>query len=171
MLRQYVGTAAVGIGYTMAAKASTGYWSVGSADSGTRQALYISLAASSGALLGFAITAVSILVTLGDGPRITWLRQQDAFAQTRVVFMTAIRGLGIATLLYTALILLDDGNDVAAWLQGLIVAVFVLVVVRLGWLVWLLNQLVSLATEDRKVSRDHIVPFSEPPDQPAGLSR
>jgi hypothetical protein len=63
---------------------------------------------------GVAITAVSILITLGDGPRMAWLRHQPAFTQTRFVYMTAIRALGAATLVFTALIALDDEHELDA---------------------------------------------------------
>jgi hypothetical protein len=165
-IRQYAGALIGGAVYAFGSDSSAAVWSLTSTGPGARQALYISLAASSGALLGFAITAVSILITLGDGPRMAWLRHQPAFTQTRFVYMTAIRALGTATLVFTALIALDDGHELDAWLAGVAAGVLLLVVVRLCWVIWLMNRLVGLATQDQAVSPDHIVPFSEPSDEP-----
>jgi hypothetical protein len=116
---------------------------------------------------GVAITAVSILITLGDGPRMAWLRHQPAFTQTRFVYMTAIRALGAATLVFTALIALDDGHELDAWLAGVAAGVLLLVVVRLCWVIWLMNRLVGLATQDQAVSPDHIVPLMSRRTSPA----
>jgi hypothetical protein len=151
--------------YCLSASQWNGPWSLNAATADTRSAIYGSTAASAAALLGFAIAAVSILSTLGDGPRVRWLREQDAFKKTRLVFMSAIRALGAAALVFTGLILLDAEKDGNAFLQSMAFALLVLVTVRLVWLIWLLNEIVSLALKDQSKS-DMPQPFSEPLDDP-----
>jgi hypothetical protein len=96
---------------------------------------------------------------------VRWLREQDAFKKTRLVFMSAIRALGAAALVFTGLILLDAEKDGNAFLQSMAFALLVLVTVRLVWLIWLLNEIVSLALKDQSKS-DMPQPFSEPLDDP-----
>ena len=135
---------------------------------GARSALYISISASCAALLGFAITATSILLVLGAGPRMTWLRDQPEFQKTRVVFMYAIYALALATVVFTALIVVDTGQ-VGAWLlEALGAGVLALVITRLAWVLWLLDQLLRISLADRRQSSDPIAPapFDEPLDDP-----
>ncbi|HXD54856.1 MAG TPA: hypothetical protein VN618_08905 [Solirubrobacteraceae bacterium] len=135
---------------------------------GARSAFYISISASCAALLGFAITATSILLVLGSGPRMTWLRDQREFQKTRVVFMYAIYALALATAVFTALIVIDTGQ-VGAWsVEALGAGVLALVVTRLAWVLWLLDQLLRISLDDRRQSSEPIAPapFDEPLDDP-----
>lgn len=134
---------------------------------GARSALYVSIAASCAALLGFAITATSILLVLGAGSRMTWLRDQPEFQKTRIVFMHAIYALALATALFTALIVIDTGQPGAWFLEAFGAGVLAFVVTRLAWMLWLLDQLLRISLADRR--QDHSVapaPFEEPLDDP-----
>lgn len=138
-------------------------------DTGTRSALYISISASCAALLGFAITATSILLVLGAGRRMNWLREQPEFQQTRVVFMGAIYALALATAVYTALIVIDTGQSGAWFLEAPAAGVIAFVIVRLAWMLWLLDRLLRLTLDDGKEdsdSPDAALAFEEPLDDP-----
>lgn len=135
---------------------------------GARSALYISISASCAALLGFTITATSILLVLGAGPRMMWLRDQPEFQKTRGVFMYAIYALALATGVFTALIVIDTGQVGAWFLEALGTGVLALVVTRLAWVLWLLDQLLRISLADRRQSSEPVAPapFDEPLDDP-----
>jgi hypothetical protein len=135
---------------------------------GARSALYISISASCAALLGFAITATSILLVLGSGPRMTWLRDRPEFQKTRVVFMYTIYALALATGVFTALIVIDTGQVGAWFLEAPAASILALVVTRLAWVLWLLDRLLFISLADRQpcsVSTAPL-PFDEPLDDP-----
>jgi hypothetical protein len=135
---------------------------------GARSALYISISASCAALLGFAITATSILLVLGAGPRMTWLRDQPEFQKTRVVFMHAIYALALATAVFTALIVIDTGQVGAWFLEAFAAGILALVITRLAWVLWLLDQLLRISLADRQQNSDPVAPapFDETLDDP-----
>lgn len=135
-----------------------------SADS--RSALYISIAASCAALLGFSITATSILLVLGAGRRMDWLRKQKEYRETRVVFMYVIYALAVATVVFTALIVIDTGQVGAWFLEAPAAGVVTFVIIRLGWVLWLLDGLlrISLADGSEDSQTAATLSFDEPLD-------
>jgi hypothetical protein len=132
--------------------------------SGARSALYISISASCAALLGFAITATSILLVLGSGSRMNWLRRQPAFQQTRVIFIGAIVALALGTTVYTVMIVIDTGREGAWPLEAIAAGVVALVVTRMIWVLWLLNELLKLSLRDQGSDAPTAMPFTEPLD-------
>jgi len=120
------------------------------ADKGTRSALYISLAASSGAMFGFAVTAVTILLTLGGGRRIDWLYSTRQFAYTRIILFGSIRALALSTVVFTALIVVDTHKHGSYVLEAIAAGVVALVLLRLTSVVKLLGDLLEVALQDRR---------------------
>lgn len=131
-----------------------------SLDKDVRQALFISAGAATGALLGFAITGVTILMALGRGPRMEWLTEQPEFRyDVPFVFYSAIVGLSVATLAFLTLIAVgsDDGFPLAWALVA--TAASALAIDRLWRLVSLLNKLTRIALQDAEDD----TPFDGPP--------
>jgi hypothetical protein len=116
----------------------------------TRQTFFASLAATTGALLGFAITGLTILLTLGGSPRMIWLRKQERFrTESRALFTTAIAALGFATAVFLLLIVVATDKD-AFWHPWgyLCIATMALVAERLFSLVWFFHDLMGVALKD-----------------------
>jgi hypothetical protein len=117
---------------------------------GTRQTFFASLAATSGALLGFAITGLTILLTLGGGQRMEWLLKQELFrTQSRMLFTTAIAALGFATAIFLLLIVVATDKD-GFWPPWgyLALGTIALVSERLARLVLFFHDLMGVALED-----------------------
>ena len=91
------------------------------------------------------------------------MRKQSAFKRTRLVFMSAIRALGAATLLFIGLILFDTEAQGDLMWQAVACGAISLVAVRLAWLIWLLNRIVGISLEDQSRD-DQPRPFKEPLD-------
>lgn len=149
----------LGYHYALATAVATGYgalvvWSshrlVGHLPPPTRISLYTSLAATSGVLLGFALTAVTVLLALGPGRGLDLLRSQPEFSYTRKVLMGAIYYFAYATIIATALILVDEKHSPVLWLESLAVFVYTMAALRLWSLVWLLDRLLRLAVSDAR---------------------
>jgi hypothetical protein len=131
-----------------------------SLDRGVRQALFISAGAATGALLGFAITGVTILMALGRGPRMTWLTEQDEFRYgVPFVFHSAIVGLSISTLAFLTLIAVGSEDSFSLVWGMVAAAVAALSIDRLWRLVSLLNKLTRVALQDS----DDDAPLDGPP--------
>jgi hypothetical protein len=134
---------------------------------GTRQTFFASLAATCGALLGFAITGLTILLTLGGGKRMQWLLGQKVFrTQARALFTTAIGALGLATAIFLLLILVATDKDSfwAPW--GYVAfATMALVAERLARLILFFHDLMGIALEDGDGEPQGVKPpFTEPMD-------
>ena len=130
---------------------------------GVRQALFVSAAATTGALLGFAITGVTILLTVGEGPRMSWLKSKAVFRRdVRFIFFSAIIGMALSTLAFLVLIAVatDDGFA-CAW--GVVAAAAAaLTVDRLWRLISFLSALMGVALRDADDPAIRNAPFKEP---------
>jgi hypothetical protein len=134
---------------------------------GTRQTFFASLAATTGALLGFAITGLTILLTLGGSQRMTWLLGQERFrTESRALFTTAIAALGFATAVFLLLIVVATDKDSFWHPWGyLCIATMALVAERLSRLVYFFHDLMGVALKDGEGEPVAIKkPFTEPLD-------
>lgn len=111
-----------------------------------RQVLYQTLAGISGALLGFAIAAIAILLTLGRGRRIAFLRESRWVLQITGTFKGGIRSLALATVILV-LAMVFDGTSQTAWNLAVVFAMG-FAVSRFSRMTWLLHRLVDLAYKD-----------------------
>jgi hypothetical protein len=122
---------------------------LGSLDKGVRQALFISAAATTGALLGFAITGVTILMAVGRGPRMVWLTGEAVFRHgVQFVFHTAIVGLSVSTLTFLTLIAVGSNDGFPLGWGMVAAAASALAIDRLWRLVSFLNKLMPIALKD-----------------------
>jgi hypothetical protein len=119
-------------------------------DPHTRGDLYLSLTATTGVLLGFAITAVAVFTSLGDGAGLELLSTQDDFAYARTILMGAIYALAVALIGATAMILVDEEPLGNRWVEAIGLGLVTLALLRTWALLWLLDKLLTLAIADRK---------------------
>ena len=147
----YAVAAAIAVGY-----GATVVWGshnlIGDLSPAVRTSLYTSLAATSGVLLGFGITSVTVLLSLGPGRGLDLLRSQPEFAYTRKVLIGAIYYFAFATVIATALIVVDENKSPVVWLESLGVFVYAMAALRVWSLVWLLNRLLKVVVSDAQSS-------------------
>lgn len=127
----------------------------------TRSALYISLTTTCAALLGFAITAVTILLALGGGRRVAWLYKTDEFKYVRTIFLGAVNTLALGTLYFSALIVVDTAKKGHWYWEAGACVVVVLLVLRMARIIRLLSDLLEIAIEDRTDSGAGNPPFQQ----------
>jgi hypothetical protein len=132
----------------------------------TRSALYISLTTTCGALLGFGITAVTILLALGGGRRVEWLYRDERFAYARKIFLGGIRVLAIATLYFSMLIVADTATRGKTVWETIAAFFVILVILRVARIVRLLGDLLHIAIADRGDSGHENPPFKRSINEP-----
>lgn len=140
----------VGVGYGIIDRLNDGPSLIATVPAGTREAFFASLAATSGALLGFAITGLTILLTLGGGSRLKWLMQQERFRnEAPMLFTTSIGVLGVATGVFLLLIVVatDESSFWEPW-GYLALVIAALVAERVARLVRFFHSLMQIAFRD-----------------------
>lgn len=118
-----------------------------------RGTIYGALASIFGALLGFAITAQSILLALSDNERLEVVRESPHYETLWRVFTEAVRWLGIAT--FAAVVALIADRDAAPKIAALlfVATASVIASIRLVRLIWALENVVGLVSGPRKARR------------------
>jgi len=119
---------------------------------GTRSALYGSIAATTGALLGFVLTALAILVALPSGERLEALRSHPQWDRVPGAYFRAAWALLAALILCTLGIALDGGSAPAKLYEGLVVAVIALALTRVAGAVVALDAVMRVAAAPDKAA-------------------
>jgi hypothetical protein len=159
--RHYIAAVLAGGAYLVISLSSERSLLLEGVEQGTRSALYISLATTCAALLGFAITSVTILLALGGGRRVDWLYKTEGFRYVRTIFLGAINALAVATLYFTALIVVDTAKSGSGYWEAIGAAIVVLVILRICRIVRLLSDLLAIAIADRSKTDGDNPPFTQ----------
>lgn len=114
--------------------------------SGNRSALYGTLASIFGSLLGFAITAASIVLGFSSSVRLRVVRESRHFPTLWKVFGAAIRALGLATVVSLVGLVVDRDEAPVYFIIYLLVFSFLLSCVRIARTVWVLENIIALMT-------------------------
>lgn len=109
--------------------------------------LYSTLASILGSLLGFAITATSIALGFSSSPRLAMVRQSEHYPTLWRVFSATIRGLGLATLLSLAGLVLDDEQGPNYLVRYCAFFGLVLSCLRICRAVWALQNVIAIVTD------------------------
>lgn len=109
--------------------------------------LYQSLAGTSGALLGFVLAALAILVALPSTERIEALRRHHSWPRVPSSYFRAARALLYVLLLSTAGIALDSATKPWMAYELVVTAVIALALVRVVAAVVALDQLLTVAQQ------------------------
>jgi hypothetical protein len=163
--RHYLIALPAGLAYFLACRIADHRVLLEGVDRSTRSALYISLTTTCGALLGFSITAVTVLLALGGGRRIDWLYKDKRFAYARTIFLGAIYMLASATLFFSVLIVADAACFGKAILESLGTVAASLVILRVARVVRLLADLLHIAITDRSDPSPPNPPFTRSVDE------
>lgn len=115
-----------------------------------RGAVYGALASIFGSLLGFAITAVSIMVSFSTDNRLTVVRESKHYPTLWKVFTATIRTLGFATVVALFGLILDRDNHPMNAVLYLTVFASVLAALRLARCAWVLENVITLVAGQPK---------------------
>lgn len=113
-------------------------------DAATRQSLYSSLATTSGALLGFALTSLAILVALPSTERLDALREHPQWHRVPRSFFRAAWPLFAVLAVCTLGITIDDGALPAKTYETIAAAVVVVALIRVAGALIALDQVMEV---------------------------
>src|SRR5438309_6699118 len=111
---------------------------------GKRTTLYATAASIFGALLGFAITGQSILISVSSNERLKIVVESAQYETLWRVFTQAVRWLGIATLFAVVALVVDRDKEPSAWALVVVVGSSLLATIRLVRLICALERLIQL---------------------------
>lgn len=117
---------------------------------GDRATLYGVLASIFGALLGFVITSLSIILAFATSERLAVVRGSKHYPTLWKIFTASIRALGLATVVSVAALIGDRDSSPVPTLLVICVFTTLLAVARLIRSVWVLEQVVGLVTAPSK---------------------
>jgi hypothetical protein len=113
---------------------------------GNRGAIYGTLASIFGSLLGFAITAVAIILGFVPLERMAVVRETTHYDDLWQTFTSAIRALALATSATLLGLILDRDASPLPWLVYVCVFATTLSLLRLARCVWILEKVIRLVT-------------------------
>ncbi|MFZ7133118.1 MAG: hypothetical protein ACOWWR_12230 [Eubacteriales bacterium] len=111
-----------------------------------RKDLYVTIASIAGALLGFAITAISIAIAFMNQERFEIIRKSKHHHTLYQVFFAAIKYLAITTVASIIGLIIDRDNNPQHWITYISIAGVLLSVVALVRCVWVLENIVYIIT-------------------------
>src|SRR5262249_21705727 len=94
----------------------------------------------------FVITTVSIVIAFATHERLSVVRASEHYPTLWKVFMSAIRVLGIATVVAFVGLLGDRDKSPTYWLFYLMLLLTVLAILRIARCVWVLERVIEVVT-------------------------
>lgn len=120
---------------------------------GRRGTLYGSLAGTSGALLGFVLAALSILIALPSSERVDALRAHPKWERVPSSYFRAARALLAALVLCTLGIALDSAKIAWQLYEAVVVAALALCLVRVAAAVVALDSIIGVARQRKPLAK------------------
>lgn len=115
----------------------------------TRLQIYATIASTSGALLGFVITSISILLTMKESPTILILKNSPHYRTVFDVFLSTSRYLAFTSIASLTGILIDKDNSPHIWFFYLILWVVIISILRLLRCLWILEKMIDLSVRNK----------------------
>lgn len=119
----------------------------------SRLAVYGTLASIFGSLLGFTITATSVVLGFSSSKRLRVVRESCHYSTLWKVFLSTIRTLGCATVMSLSALVLDRDAMPRPWVFYLVLLAFLVCCLRIVRVVWVLEAVVRLLTKRRSDTR------------------
>lgn len=120
---------------------------------GNRPAIYGTAASIFGSLLGFVITATSIVLGFSASERLRVVRDSKQYTTLWKVFSSTIRALGLATITAFLALVFDRDSHQVSWLLYATFFGAILSFFRLLRTIWVLENVISLITEPSRQSK------------------
>lgn len=117
---------------------------------GNRAALYGTTASIFGSLLGFVITATSIVLGFSTSDRLAVVRESAEYPKLWKTFSATIRSLALSTIIALACLLFDRDTAPSGWLVIPLTFAVLLSLLRIGRTIWVLEDIISLVTRPAK---------------------
>ena len=113
---------------------------------GNRATLYGTAASIFGSLLGFVITATSIVLGFSSFDRLAVVRGSEHYPTLWKTFSATTRALALATAIALVCLIWDRDSKPVSWLTVLLIFTVLLALFRIGRTIWVLEQIIALVT-------------------------
>lgn len=113
-----------------------------------RSAFYGALASIFGSLLGFIITAVSVVLGFSATERFALLRESEHYGTLWKVFMSTIRVLATSTAASLLALVLDRDAAPNSLMMSIVAFCAILTLLRLARCIWIMEKVVLLVTKN-----------------------
>jgi hypothetical protein len=117
---------------------------------GNRAAVYGALASILGSLLGFVITAVSIVLGFSASEKLSVIRDSIHYPTLWRVYISAIRALAFATIVCIVALVLDRDKQINHSIMYLAAFGCILATARVARCVWVLENIIKLVSQPSK---------------------
>ena len=122
---------------------------IASVFAGNREVLYGALVALFGSLLGFSITAVSIVLGYANSDKLEIVRKSAHYADLWNTFRSAIKVLAFATITSLIGLILDRDTLPNNLILYLNIFSSILSFLRVGRCIWVLENIIAIVTKPR----------------------
>lgn len=119
---------------------------------GNRATLYGTLASILGSLLGFVITATSIVLGFSTSERLAVVRESTEYPTLWKTFSSTIWTLALSTIVSLLCLVFDRDSSPSRWFAIPFVFVLLLSLLRISRTIWVLERIIALVT--RPVSKE-----------------
>jgi hypothetical protein len=117
-----------------------------------RAVLFGTTASILGSLLGFVITATSIVLGFSTSDRLAVVRESAEYPMLWKTFSATIWALAFGTIAALTCLLFDRESAPVPWLTVLLVFAVLLSLLRIGRTIWVLEHIIALVTRPPPVS-------------------
>jgi hypothetical protein len=117
---------------------------------GNRSAVYAALATISGSLLGFVITAASIVLGFSASEKLAIVRESKHYPTLWQVFIAAIRALAFSTIVCIVALVLDRDKQIIHGVMYVAAFGCILAAARVARCVWVLENIIKLVAQPSK---------------------
>lgn len=117
---------------------------------GNRESIYTALVALFGSLLGFSITAVSIVLGYANSDKLEIVRMSSHYMDLWDTFKSAIAVLAFATMTTLVGLIFDRDSAPVNAILYLNVFASILSFFRIARCIWVLNYIIVIVTKQRK---------------------
>lgn len=107
------------------------------------------LASVYGALLGFTITTVSLLLSFSKSPSLALIRKSTHYNTIWSIFKGTMRWLGLGTILSIILLFPNGDNQFVLWLSYFSAGLLVYVTLLIERCIWVLGNIIDLVTKEK----------------------
>lgn len=136
------------------AESKGGQHGISDALRGNRAVVYSLLASLAGTLLGFVLTAVSIVMAWTQTGRFKLLRLSPHYKTLFKVYYSAVGWFAVLTVAALAALVLDRDSRPLVWTTYVIVWLLVLAGLRLSRCIWVLHKITAIATQSSPSSTE-----------------
>lgn len=115
----------------------------------SRLQLYGTIASVTGALLGFIIAGMSILLTMGESESLNILRKSKHYFLIFKVYLSCSKYLALTTILAIVGLIVDKDGAPIIWFTALVCWALLISIFRLLRCMWILEKMVGLSVKSQ----------------------